>query len=76
MNEMLAESCFLDKVCTRSAFNTGWEAVAQWNEMSDYRSGAGLTLIIREVHRQELNTCVLSVFFSGAGGEGGKEEGD
>ena len=46
MNEMLAESCFLDKVCTRSAFNTGWEAVAQWNEMSDYRSGAGLTLIL------------------------------
>ena len=29
---MLAESCFLDKVCTRSALNTGWEteAVAQW----------------------------------------------
>ena len=46
MNEMLAESCFLDKVCTRSALNTGWEAVAQWNEMSDYRSGVGLTLIL------------------------------
>ena len=44
--------------------------------MTDHRSGTGLTLIIREVHRQELNTCVLSVFFSGAGGEGGKEEGD
>ena len=29
---MLAESCFLDKVCTRSVLNTGWEteAVAQW----------------------------------------------
>ena len=64
---MLAESCLLDKVCTRSAFNTGWEAVAQWNEMSDYRSGVGLTLIL---------LGVLSVFFSGAGGEGGKEEGD
>ena len=46
MNKMLAESCLLDKVCTRSAFNTGWEAVAQWNEMSDYRSGVGLTLIL------------------------------
>ena len=48
MNEMLAESCFLDKVCTRSVLNTGWEteAVAQWNEMSDYRSGVGLTLIL------------------------------
>ena len=45
---MLAESCFLDKVCTRSALNTGWETetVAQWNEMTDYRSGAGLTLIL------------------------------
>ena len=69
MNEMLAESCFLDKVCTRSVLNTGWEteAVAQWNEMSDYRSSVGLTLIL---------LGVLSVFFSGAGGEGGKEEGD
>ncbi len=46
MNKMLAESCLLDKVCTRSAFNTGWEAVAQWNEMSDYRSSVGLTLIL------------------------------
>ena len=29
---MLADSCFLDKLCTRSALNTGWEteAVAQW----------------------------------------------
>ena len=29
---MLAESCFLYKVCTRSVLNTGWEteAVAQW----------------------------------------------
>ena len=29
---MLADSFFLDKVCTRSALNTGWEteAVAQW----------------------------------------------
>ena len=76
MNKMLAESCLLDKVCTRSAFNTGWEAVAQWNEMSDYRSGVGLTHLIREVHWQELNSCVLSVFFSGAGGERGEEEGD
>ena len=25
---------------------TGWEAVAQWNEMSDYRSSVGLTLIL------------------------------
>ena len=32
--------------------------------------------LIREVHRKELNTCVLSVFFSGAGGERGEEEGD
>ena len=48
MNEMLAESCFLYKVCTRSVLNTGWEteAVAQWNEMSDYRSSVGLTLIL------------------------------
>ena len=48
MNKMLAESCLLDKVCTRSALNTGreTEAVAQWNEMSDYRSGIGLTLIL------------------------------
>ena len=69
MNKMLAESCLLDKLCTRSALNTGreTEAVAQWNEMSDYRSGVGLTLIL---------LGVLSVFFSGAGGEGGKEEGD
>ena len=43
---MLADSCFLDKVCTRSALNTGWESVAQWNEISDYRSGVGLTLIL------------------------------
>ena len=41
---MLAESCFLDKVCTRSALNTGWEteAVAQ----SSLRLVLGRVLII------------------------------
>ena len=79
MNEMLAESCFLYKVCTRSVLNTGWEteAVAQWNEMSDYRSSVGLTLILlgKFTGKNSIPVFYL-VFFSGAGGEGGKEEGD
>ena len=75
---MLAESCLLDKVCTRSALNTGWETEAVVHSEDEWlqKWRWSHSYLIREVHRKELNTCVLSVFFSGAGGERGEEEGD